>query len=928
MRPFRRVAVLVVVAVGCGGGGTSGPPATSVEVDTLLSAGEVEAGGTVEVTCVVRDTAGDKEVAAVTAVTVSPEEGILVQDHVLVTVRAGQYQVACRVPDLDIADSTPATLVVRPGAATRVEARVDPDTVQAGAEATVTCVALDAHGNEVPDAATSVDPVEGLHVSGDRVWASGVGQYAVTCSVAGGEGVEKVPDILVVTPGDPARVDLVVTPDWKAYAIGDEVTLGYKVFDAFENEVAGIGATFRAPEPPAVEPLATDRFRFGEEGLHEFSVTLVPPWDAVTASRTLLCDESPPVITILFPDRGQTFTDDPKVVVQGTVTDTAGVKSLSINGAAVEVGEDGHFEYSLMSRHGLNGIVVLASDTLGHAAKVTRGYYYSTKYLPVADEAAMVDLVIPEAAMVFAGQEALDDGDHDPAHLDDLATIVEVLLGGLDIPGMLGGMGPFQFDLPGVVNVTLPIPGVDPALLGDLEIGVQVTDVTLGSPRLALKSRDGGLDTSISFSPLSVGLKLTLTLRTHLKVHNPLDGKDYEIPMLAPSTSTTSRLTIGTLQVKMALDIEKLPGQPLSVQGRGFDVTLSDIQMDPLTGLVIDLGTVDIFGFQVALGTYDLSSLVGGLNDLIANYVLDPLVNFITQPLIDLLEPLVTGLIGDAVEQVLALLAIEQTIEIPPLLGGQPIPLDLKVDLSSVRFRADGARLGLDLGVRTKKGVDRDPLGSILRDGCLRMDPDPPLFEFPPEPSLQAGVRYDFANEGLFMVWWTGLLSGPLDLSGLLGDLGSLPISNVEVTPDLLLPPILDDCNESGTTHLQVGDAYLDLKFQLLNADQHIGIWLQADISAQVVASGDEIGIRLDKVEYLEYEMYDIGGNMGDLMGMVEGLLPALLDQVAGQEFRFPVPPVDVGGLIPGLPQGAMIQLGNLSSSSAHGVLTIGGDFQ
>lgn len=911
----------------CGGGGTSGP-VPSVEVDTRLSAGEVAAGGTVEVTCMVRDTVQDKDIATVTAVVVSPEDGVFVQDHTLAPTRAGQYQVACRVPDLDLTDPTPATLVVKPGPPTRVEARVDPDTVKAGAEAVVTCLVFDAHGNEVAEAVTSVDPVEGLRVSGKRVWASGVGQYTVTCSVAGSDGVEKVPDILVVTPGDPARVDLHVTPDWKAYAIGDEITLSYSVHDAFGNEITGIGATFQAPDPPAIEPLAPDRFRFGEEGLHEFSVTLVPPWDGVTASRVLLCDESPPVITILFPDRGQTFTDDPKIVVRGTVTDTAGVTSLSVNGAAVEVGEDGHFETSMMSRHGLNGIVVLASDPFGHAAKVTRGYYYSTKYLPVADDAAMADLLIPEAAMVFAGQEALDDGDHDPAHLDDLATILEVLLGGLDIPALLGGMGPFHFNLPGVVNVTLPIPGVTPALLGDLGIGVEVTDVTLGSPRLTLKSRDGGLDTSISFSPVSFGLKLTLTLNTYLKVHNPLDGKDHQVPMLAPSTSTTSRLTIGTLEVRMSLDIEKLPGQPLSVQGRAFDVTLADIEIDPLTGLVVDLGTVDIFGFKVALGTYDLSSLVGGLNDLIANYVLDPLVNFATQPLIDLLEPLVTGLIGDAIEQVLALLAIEQTIEIPPLLGGQPIPLDLKLDLSSVRFRADGARLGVNLGVRTKKGVDRDPLGSILRDGCLRLDPDPPLFEFPPEPSLQAGVRYDFVNEGLFMVWWTGLLSGPLDLSGLLGDLGSLPISNVEITPDLLLPPILDDCNEAGTTHLQIGDAYLDLKFQLLNADQHLGIWIQADISAQIVASGNEIGLRLDRVEYLEYEMFDLGGNMGDLMGMVEGLLPALLDQVAGQEFRFPIPPVDVGGLIPGLPQGASIQLGNLSSSSAHGVLTIGGDLQ
>lgn len=928
MTKCRGIVGLAVVLLGCGGGGTGRNPASVLEVDTILSAPEVAAGTPVEVSCVVRDPSRNADIPASTVVEVTPMDAVEIQDHSLVPTRVGQYLIACRVPDLDVADSTPATLVVTPGAPVRVVADVDPDSVKAGKEATVSCVVSDAYGNPIPGVVTTVEPAEGLRVSGDRVWSSVPGSYSVTCSVAGSEGVEKVPDTLVVTPGDPARVDLIVNPDYKAYAVGDEVTLTYRVFDAFDNEVEGIGATFRAPEPPAVETLSPNRYRFGAEGRHEFSVTLVPPWDGVMASRTLLCDESPPVITILSPDRGQTFTDDPKVVVLGTVTDTAGVKSLSINGVTVEVGEDGRFEYSMMSRHGLNGIVVLASDLFGRVAKVTRGYYYSTKYLPVADAAPIKDLVIPEAAMVFAAQQALDDGDHDPTHPNDLATIVEILLGGLDIPSLIGGMGPFQFDLPGVVNVGLPIPGVNPALLGDVRIAVQVTEVTLGSPRLSLQSRDGGLDTTISFSPLVFGLKLTITLNTYLKVRNPLDGKDYQIPMIAPSTSTTSRLTIGTLRIAMSLDIEKLPGQPLSVEGRDFDATLSDIAMDPLTGLVIDLGTVEIFGFQVDLGTYDLSSLVGGINDLIANFVLNPLVNFVTEPLINLLEPLVTGLIGDAIEQVLGLLVIEQTVTIPPILGGQPIPIDLKMDLSSVRFRKDGARLGLDLGVRTRKGVDRDPLGSILRDGCMRLDPDPPLFEFPPNPSMQAGVRYDFANEVLFMVWWTGLLSGPLDLSGLLGDMGSLPISNLEVTPDLLLPPILDDCNMEGMTHLQIGDAYLDLKFQLLNADQHLGIWLQADIAAQVVASGTEIGIRLDKVNYLEYEIYDIGGNMGDLIGMFEGLLPALLDQVTGQEFRFPIPPVDLGGLIPGLPPGTSIQMGDLAASSSHGVVVIGGDLQ
>lgn len=922
MTSKRTLLVWTAFTLSCGGGGTSGT--AHVQLETILSTEEAVAGEQVEVQCVVT---GLNDLQVVTTVEIVPQEGAEVDNHVLRCTKAGEYAVACVLPDMEIKDETPAKLAVTPGPAARSVAHVEPGTVKAGEEAHVTCEVTDAYGNVVHGAIAHVDPVEGLTVANDKVMSIIPGHYSVTCSVESAD-VEKVGDELVVVPGDPARVVLTVTPDYKAYAVGDVVTLGFEVYDRYDNAVTGLTATFSAPEPPAVESLGPDRFRFAQEGWHKFSVTLDPPWDGITDSRLLLCDQSPPTITILFPDRGQMFTAEQKVVVRGTVSDIAGIKSVHVNGEQVEVKEDGSFEYPMMSRHGLNGIAVVASDVLGNSAKVTRGYYYSTKYLPVTAETPLKELVISEATMMFATQEVIDDGEHDHSHPDDLATIVEVLLANTDIVGMLGGIGPFQFTVPGVVNATLPIPGIEPGLKGDLVVGVEVTDIVLSDPYVGLKLRDGGLETRIRFSPVSFGLRLTFTLNAYLHAHNPLDGKDYNVPIVAPSSATTSRLTIGTLEVTMDLDIEKLPGQPLKAEGKNFDVTLSDIKIDPITGLVVDLGSIDLFGLKVDLGTYDLSSLVGGINDVIANYVLNPLVNFITQPIVDLLEPLVTWLIGDTIKQFLGLLAIEQTVELPPLIGGKPLLLSLKVDLSSVVFKADGARLGLNIGTKTEKAVEREPLGSIMRDGCLRLDAEPEFFEFQPEPSMQVGAKYDLLNEVLFMVWWSGMLSGPLDLSGLMGNGGSLPISGLEVTPDLLLPPILDDCSLDGKTHLQVGDAWLELKFQLLNADQHIGVWLQVDFAAQIVAQGSEIGLRLDKVAYLEYELYDIGGNMGTLLPMVEGLLPTLLDQVAGQEFRFEIPPFDIGGLVPGVPQGTYVELGNLTARTERGILVFGGDLQ
>lgn len=922
--PVSVIAVLTF-ALSCGGGGSKGQGKPSVDVDTALSKDHVEAGEGVEVTCIVRDAQTGQDLQGQPSeFTVSPSEGLSVEGNIVTATIAGSYTVTCSA--FGVSDETPATLTVEPSKPKKVVASVSPETVKAGAQADVTCTVTDSFGNVVSDVKTTVLAPDPVKVSDHKVSSEKAGHYEISCAVEGAEQVESVSAILVVAPGDPSTVEVFAEPSYKVYAIGDHVRIKYRILDSFQNEVEGVEAKILPPPPPAITAAGPNEFVFAQEGVYDFVVRLAPPWDSVSGSLTLICDESPPEVTILFPDRGQTFSGDPQVLVRGTVSDISGIGSVMVNGTDVEVKGDGSFEFPITSKHGLNVIVVTATDNFDHTAKVTRGYYYSTKYLSVSDETPLKDLIIPEATMVFAGQEALDDGVHDPNHPNDLATFVEVMLSSLDIPSLLSQLGPFSFTIPGIVSATLPVPGINPGLKGDLEVLVDVTEVTLGSPYVTLKARDGGLQTTVTFAPVTFGLKLTFILHTNIVAHNPLDGKDYAIPLLAPSTSTTSHLKIGKLTLTLSLDIEKQPGKPVSVKAEDVKATVSDIHLDPITGLVIDLGEVDIFGQKVDLGTYDLSSLVGGINDVLANYVLNPLLNFLTQPLLDLILPLVTGVVGDAIEEVIGLLAIEQTVEIPPILGGKPIPLDLKVAFSSLIFTSAGARLGLDIATHTKKGVERDPLGSIMRDGCIRTDPEPSLYEFPQEPSVQAAIRHDLANEALFMVWWSGAIAQTFDVSGLMGDGGDLPISNLQVTPDLLLPPILDDC--SGSLHLQVGDAYLDLTFQLFNADQHLGVWLQADIAVTVVGQGSEFGIRLDKVEALEYEIFDIGGGMGDLLGMVEGLLPALLGQVEGQTFMLPVPPLEVGGLLPGLPPSATVQLQNLTASSEHGVFRVGGDLK
>jgi hypothetical protein len=919
-------AGLIMVYVSCGGGGTSGNEA-SFTVKTSISKSEVKAGEEVTVECVVLDKSGTALGDTQTSVLVTPAEGIAVEDHVLKTSIANTYKVQCEAPSLKITDEEGATLVVLPSDPVETTAKLDPDQVEAGERAQVLCSAKDKFGNEISDLTFIVEASEGVVVEGDKVWAGKVGQYQVRCGLDGVQANE-VPATLTVVPSKPARVELVVKPDYKAYSIGDEVTLDYKVFDRFDNEVQGVGASFDVPKVGAgVSMTGQNKFRFDAEGIYLFRVVLSAPYQDISDEKNLLCDQSPPTITILFPDRGQMFVEDASVTVKGTVSDIGGIKEVLVNNNPVELDEKGYFEYRILSKHGLNPIVVTASDLYGHSSLVTRGYYYSTKFLTVTEKTKIEDMVLPEGAMVYAGQKVLDDGDHDPSHPNDLATIVEILLSSLDLQSMLGALGPFSFTIPNVVKATLPIPGVDPGLYGDLEIQARVIGFRVGSPRVGLRCRDGGLDTNIAFSPVHFDMELTFILHAYLKAHNPLDGKDYIYPLLDPSTKTTTGLTIGTLAISLSLDIHKLPDQELYVKGKDFQAEVKDISIDPIGSLVVDLGSVDIFGQHINLGQYDLSSLVGNVDDLIAQYVLNPLANFLTQPLINLLEPVVTMLVGDAIKQVMGMLMINQSVELPPILGAQGTTMDVNSSVSSLLFTADGARVGLNAGVATKKGIDKNPLGSILRDGCIRLDPENLMYEFDHEPPLQIGAKYDLLNELLFMIWWSGMLHQEFDLSSMVEGQG-LPIENLRVTPDLYLPPIIDDCNEQFQPRIQIGDAYLDLKFNLGNAEQHLGVWLQLEVTGGINASGTKIGLRIDKISFFQMEAYDIGGNMGDLMNMVVGALPALLSMAEGQEFMFDVPEIDLGQVIQGVPQGTIVRLTNLMTKSEHGVFVLGGDLQ
>jgi hypothetical protein len=71
-----------------------------------------------------------------------------------------------------------------------------------------------------------------------------------------------------------------------------------------------------------------------------------------------------PVLTLSAPSNGSTLPT-PQTMINGTVTDTAAIKALTVNGASVTVGGGGAFSDSVDLPVGANTITVVATDTDG-----------------------------------------------------------------------------------------------------------------------------------------------------------------------------------------------------------------------------------------------------------------------------------------------------------------------------------------------------------------------------------------------------------------------------------------------------------------------------------------------------------------------------------------------------------------------------------
>ena len=848
-------------------------------IETTVKPPEVVAGGTGDVFCLAIDAYGNS--AQVTpGFSSTPSEGVAVDGHVAIGEKVGTYQLNC-LADAGV-DVVAASFTVSVGPPGRFIASVDPGTVGAGDFATVGCTVEDKFGNP-QQADWVVMAPEGVEVEGVSIYSVSAGTHKIKCAPKNPTGDEElVPADFTVTPGTPVGMNVYAKPDKDHYCIGDLITIKHELVDQYDNFVgdAEIDPIEVVPaDAVELQPNKVDKFIFIKDGTVSFSVTATEhPYSGQVES---LVDCTGPKITITYPPRAHTFTGPNTIAVTGFVEEqVSGIASLTINEQEVNVDADGGFNFPLDLQHGMTLIAAEATDGLGNVGKGFRSSFYSTKYI-VADNDNPDAAMVPSAIWAFLAQDFIDDCDHSSPP-DDIATVVETVMEGFDISGLLPEEG---LELTAQCSAT-------------------VDSIEFGKPTVNLQTVDGGIH-------------LTKCVNGQF-----LQDHGMEIPDLVMNMTLECCYEVPFIG-------EYCDQQYLFIYADAIVIgAYLFIGIDGDGNVSAELGplNVDFLNLDV-----DIQGVIGGLFDPLVDLV----ITIFKDMLIDQFQTEFGDQLPEMVEDALGQLSEGQVIELPPLIGeGDPTELLLSLDFALLEFSFDGLELILDAAITAPKGVTHEPLGVLARDGCMGAEPDP--FVLIKDAELAGAGAVDLINEALYSVWNSGSLT--LDLTA--EDLGDLDVSefgieNLAVAVDMYYPPIMQSCGTGEKLELQLGDAFVHAKFFMMNMNWDIQIFMFMVMEATPILVESEEGetqlsIEMGEMKVAEVDVVAVGEDLLGKEQMVEDLfkgvlLPTLTDQLLGELGGFAIPEFDLSSLDDTIPEGTTISMDLETLAHEKGYLVVGG---
>ncbi|MBM4398401.1 MAG: hypothetical protein FJ087_22260, partial [Deltaproteobacteria bacterium] len=575
--------------------------------------------------------------------------------------------------------------------------------------------------------------------------------------------------------------------------------------------------------------------------------------------------ECKPEIVVTYPPRGAWIKGPPDTVtVTGFVTSTGGaVTQFTINDANVAVAADGSFSWPMTPTTGTNFLVFRASNQAGGLAKGVRGFVFGRQFYP-ADPATAPQAGVNDGIAVFLGKTVFDD--NDTSNADDFATIIYLLVKGTDIASLI----PNPLAVQSIGWCTATIRG---------------KNIKYGDPQIDLYPINGGLHARVRFTNFSMNIDADMS------------------GFACPSASGTVKASAITVELDLLVSVPSPGDVKVKLANQQARVDGLDINLDGVLGFLLNW-LIDLFSGTIA---DQIESMVVGQIDQFA------------------------GVLEDALKS----LAIHEVLTIPPLLGaGKTVDVTIDAVVSRADFDAYGGVVGLKASAVTAKGVPYSPLGSVARSGCLQPGN---AFHFIEKNELEFGIFDDLLNEILYAVWYGGTLEMDVDVASLGGDidLSKYGVSDLVVHLSFMLPPTMTDCTPDEHLSLRIADIRIDASLVMGGQPIVMEAYASADARASVGVvdkpTGPELSLAVEDIELAEVEVASAtGGAAGKyaLTGLIETqILPLIFEQLGGGFLAsFPIPEIDLGGLVPGIPAGTSLSISPQEVYRFEGYSVLSGD--
>lgn len=853
-----------------------------VTIDTRLvdpTQNDVVAGTPVPATCTAQDKYGN-EILDGFVLQVAPLDSPQPKAFIVELKKAGDYQLGCKVDGQ--LDQTPALLHVHAGVPVHLFTLLDPPEIEAGSAAGVTCVANDAYGNPIADFPFSIDLLNdpAIKLTGLYLSSSKAGAHQVSCvpeQVQESKNYTLHSATLTVDPGPPSVLQVQTVPAKQVYKDSEKVQFLSAVKDAYDNVIPTATVSMSVTTPakgykvlPAVAGQAANTIQFNDDATYVVHLQVDQAID-IAKDINIIVDGTPPALTIDYPNWGDTLTGKPSIQVAGTAQDSgSGLANMkltpnwdvnAIKKPVLTPKDDqgtANWTSQVPARHGLNTALVDVTDLGGETSKATRGYYWASEYYPT-DGAKPKDNAVKDGIQVFLGKDFIDDGNHDPNTPNDLATIMEMALGSLDLNSLL------------------------PPNLNQSGVEVKITNLSIKKPKVQMSPIMGGLDMHIWINDFYADLQV--------KAKGPLGIK----------ITVSGHMTMSQIEVHTVLGLAVTPSGGPTVKVISNNVGLKDLKLslDGLAGLfnfIIDL----------VLNSY-VSTIEKTMTDLLNQQIPPLLLGILNQFAINQTVP-VPGLLPGGPTTSITLASWLTTLAFTP--QGVTVKLDAE-------FSAPLGTAHKNLGsISRKPGCPGDIPDLFYTDESQRMQLA--LHDDLINQALYA-VWYGGALKltgltaaALGLAGTGGTSIGGFSLDGATFDVDMFLAPILESCGQ---PTTMD-------MRVQAGDVYLKANLKLGDSPLEVGIFISADLPAHLAMGPNattgvnELSVKLDaKNLNLMMEIIDISADFVSAKDAFESVLKTQIDAQLAKgipgldKIAVPLPALDLGSLLPGMSTGTKLTL-------------------